>query len=858
MNHRSGERARFRIAATGEWLRALLQDLRYAPISLRRTPSITFAVVATLALAIGPTTAILSVGNWLILRPVPEAVSPDELGVIWFGEWPDAGGMRVRQMSDLDVADIRRTSRTLSGIAGWEEGSVSVALEGSSPRRTGSAHVDVGFFPLLGVRPVAGRDFTVDDNRPPFGSPVVILSARLAEELYGESTLALDRFLTVNGRRMRVVGVMPRGFKGPRPFSRVDVWFPAWTYYHLHHFPETTMEIRSERGLDGTFYTFVIRLRPGVTFDAVQAEVDVLLRSLERRSSDDDDSGLGAVEARVYPGLGPLELERDRYTTLVANLVIVAGLLLLLGSANVTNLLISRGINRQQDRAVRIALGATRVRLAQMVLVESLLLAALGAALGVGLAVGLKQLIQVLLLSQTVIPGGQFDVPLDARVLTATLAIALACGVVAGLVPALLSTRETAGGLVRGNFRVLPSGRRLRLGLAAAQLAVSLALATNAVLLVVTLFNLSAFDVGFEPENVTVHYLDLQSHGYTRESARVFDRAFLDRLSSDRAFASASLSFRHPPRPVVPAELIDPRSEELARVDIMQELVSEGYFRTLAQPVVRGRGFTRLEALMAPEVDGAPVVLGELLARRLFGDIDVIGRRVTMPASGFLPAGTFMIIGVVGDIRNVESSLVNPNQTDLVMYVPLTNGRIAAWMRPTVMVRSELPLSEVGARAQGHATAVDPSVAVESPLPLTALMERQLGDRRSLAGMLVLLGSLGYVLSAVGLHGLLAEMVSERTREFGIRVALGAGRRRIRTIVLKRAGLIAILGCAVGLGLSVAGSRLVEAQLFGVDGLEPWVYLASAAGLVGIVFIASVWSARLATLIEPVEALREG
>ena len=502
------------------------------------------------------------------------------------------------------------------------------------------------------------------------------------------------------------------------------------------------------------------------------------------------------------------------------------------------------------------------MRLGQMALIESSVLAVLGGVLGVGLAVWLKQLIQVLLLPQTaravVAPAGvEFDVPLDVRVLAATLAISLACGVVAGLAPAWLSTRPTAGRLIPGNVRVLPSRRRLRLGLVAAQLAVSLALATNAVLLVGTLVNLGAIDVGFEPQNVTVHYLDLQSHGYTREGARGYDRALLDRLSADRAFESASLSFRHPPSPVVPAELFDPRSDELTSVDVMQELVTEGYFRTLAQPVIRGRGFTRVEAMITARQDDTPVVLGESLARRLFGDINAVGQQVMMPASGSTPARTFTIVGVVGDIRSVEDPLTNPNQTDLVMYVPLSAGRILASMRPAVMVRSGLSLPEVSARVQGHATAIDPSVAVEPPLPLTAVMARQVAESRALAWMLVLLGGLGFVLSAVGLHGLLAQMVSERTREFGIRVALGAERWRIRAVILKQAAWIAILGCAFGLGLAVTGSRLVESQLFGVSRLEPWVYVASAAGLVAVVLIASAWSARLATLTEPVEALRE-
>jgi predicted permease len=834
-------------------VRALWQDIRYALVSLRRTPTFTIAVVVTLALTIGPTTAILSVGNWLLWRPAPHVVRSDQLAVVWFAEWPDSGGFRIRQLSDLIVADLRQASRTFSDIAGWEEYSASVAAEGLSPRRAESAHVDVSFFSLLGVRPVAGRDFRAEDNRPPFGSPVVMLSERLAVDLYGEPALAVDQSVTVNGRRMAVVGVMPRGFEGPRPFSRVDVWFPAWTYYHVQHFNEASMRLRAARGM-GTFYTFVIRLRPDATFDAAEAELNVLVRSLARQDSDDNEA-LRAVEARVYPGLGPHELQRDRYSTLVRTLLIVGGLLLLLGSANVTNLMISRGIRRQHDRAIRLALGATRARLGQMVLIESSVLAGLGAVLGVGLAVWLKQLIQVLLLPPTASVGGEFDVPLDVRVLAATLAISLACGVAAGLVPAWLATRPTAGGLVRSNVRVLPSGRRLRLGLAAAQLAVSLALATNAVLLVGTLYNLAAIHVGFNPQDLTVHFVDLQSHGYTPERATVFDRELLDRLSADQAFESASLSFRPPPRPVVPAELFDPRSDEQARVNVMQEYVTDGYFRTLAQPLIRGREFTRTEAMTTSRQGDSPVVLGESLARRLFGDLNAVGRQVTVPASQSWPEQTFAIVGVVGDIRSADSVLAN--QTDLVMYVPFSSGRILVSIRPAVMVRSGLPLREVGERVLAHASAIDPSLAVQPPVPLTAVVAGPLSERRALAWVLALLGGLGFVLSAVGVHGVLAQMVSERTREFGIRMAVGAERRRILAIVLKQAAWIAILGCASGLGLAVAGSRLVESQLFGVSRFQPSVYVASAVGLVAVVLIASAWTARVATLVEPVEALRE-
>ena len=835
-----------------QWAEQLWKDVRYALSSLARTPAFAGMVIATLALTIGPTTAIISVANWLIWRPPPGVVEPDRLAVVWFGAWQDTGSVSPRRVSNPNLTDLRAASRTMVDIAGWQEGDVSLAAGGTSPRRVGSAHADVRFLPLLGVRPVAGRSFTVEDDQPPFGSPVVMVSDSLARGLYVSPERAVGQAVTLNGRRVTIVGVLPPGFAGARPDSRVDVWTPSLTYYHLRHFSESVMQERDTRARSGAFYMFVARLVPGATAEALQAELDVLVPGLAEAYPRENEA-FTAARARVFPQLGLQELQRDDFHALVRNLLIVGGVLLLLGCANVTNLLIVRGIRRQHERAVRVALGATRRRLAQLQLVESCVLALAGAALGVGLAVWLKQLIQVLLLPGFQAAGLELTVPMDQRVLIITTTVALACGLAAGLAPAWIGSSGQIGlDLSRGaGVRASRGGQRIRGGLAAAQLTLSLALVVNAVLLVATMRNLTGVDAGFDPVGVSVHSTALDDHGYTPDQAMVYNRTLLERLSSEPSLQAVTLSLGFPPSRGFRTRVRDARTGN-GMLDVTQEFVTSDYFRTTGQIVLSGRTFTP-EETMRSEVGGGVVMLSDSLARRLFGDAAPIGERVTVPGTAMSAEQGLLVVGVVADVRGAGSVLAG--RPDLALYSPFASGGSLVATRPTVLVRSALLLRDVSAVVQAHASAIDPSLPIAAH-PLTTLVGRELAGRRAFAWVLSLLGGLGFVVAGVGLYGLLSQSVSERTRELGIRMALGADRASVIGLVLRQAVWIAVFGSAAGLSLAAFGSRLVETQLFGVTRLEPWVYGASATGLTAVVLAASLWPARTATRIQPAQALR--
>ncbi len=831
------------------WLTALWQDVRFALRALGRTPGFALTVVAVLALTIGPTTAILSIGNWLFWRSPPGVVEPNRLAVVLFGEWRGTTSLSPRSLSEPNAEDLLKSSRTLAGLAGWQETNVSLAADGVPPRQVSITHSTATYFDLLGVRPAVGRPFAPEEDRPPFGSPVALIGDRLARGVFGGSEASLGRSILINGRPLSIIGVMPPGFVGASPFSEVDVWIPSATYFHVRHFSEETMRGRFGRAY-GAFYTFIARLVPGASPEALQAELDVLVPALAQQYPEDNTDFVKA-RARVFPGLGPNEMQRAQYRNLVSNLLMVGGVLLLLGCANVANLLLSRGVRRQHELAVRLALGASRRRLVQQLLTESCLLALVGAAIGVGLALGLKQVIATLLLPGVAGSGLELDVPLDTRVLLATLGVSVTCGLLAGLLPAWMgSSRRVGAAISRHGMRTTTARSWVRSGLAVAQLALSLALVTNATLLVVTLRNVGATDIGFDPRSVSIHFLDLGSHGYSTDRAMAFNRDLVSRLAADPAFRGASLSTGIPPSCGFGTRVLDPAGDGKQTIDICENYVTDDYFRAVGQTVLLGRTFTPAETVTAAPAAGAPIVVSESLARRLFGDQTALGRRIAFAPIRSEPAHERLVVGVVRDVR---SPLREP---ELLAYTPFVIGTSYAARRPTVMVRSDRPLRDAGDRVKAHVAAIDPSLAIAPPRLLTDFLARQIANRRAFAWVLTLLGGLGFVLAAVGLYGLLAQIVTERAREFGIRMAIGADRRHVIGLVVRLAAWIAVIGGTAGLALAAFGSRLVETQLVGVGRFDPALYAVSVGLLGAVILAACLIPAARAARVDPVDVLR--
>ncbi len=831
----------------GRWLQARWQDIRHSARSLRRSPAFTATVIATLGLTVGPTTAMLSIGNWLLWRPTPGVVQPDRLAVVWVGQWKSPGSFSpTGGLSYLNLDDLRRTSKTLTAITGVQEGRVNLAAGNVSPAVAGAGWVTADFFEVLGVRVAAGRSFRPEDDQLPAGAPVAIISDGLARRAFGGAAGAVDRRLMLNGRPLTIVGVLPPAFAGTEPFSRADVWYPGATYAYVNHFGGAP---RWTTRADGLFYSFIVRLGSDASFAMAQAELDVLVRGLAA-SHPTENRELASVRARLFEGLGPPVMQRERYARLVRVLLAVGGALLLLGCANVANLLILRSVSRRREHAMRLALGASPGRLLLLHLTEAVLLAAGGAALGVALAVWLKQFVATLLLPNLA-AGPGFTVPLDTRVLAMALGVSIACGLAAGVVPALPGARtRSANALGDAGGRLVTSTRRMRAGLAVAQLALSLALVTGALMLVATLRNLNAIDLGFEPDGVTAHGLDPRGHGYVADRAAVYDRTMVERLLGAPGFESHSISALAPFGSGRTMRLPDPAGGETNRIEVYTNAVSAAYFDVLAMPIIQGRAFTDTEALTQAGASAAAIV-SQKLARRLFGDRDPIGQHVVIPATAARPAHELTVVGVAPDVHWHRVT----SEPELFLYLPFSSPDFGV-RSATLLVKSPLPMGEVAQRVEATAKDLDPTLPISYSTALRTSIDRALSDRRVFAWVFSMLGWLAFALAAVGLYGLLAQSVAERTREFGIRMAVGSGRAHIFMLVIRQAVWIGGLGTALGIGLAFLGSRLVQSQLYGLTRLDPGVYLLAAASLAAVVLLAGLWPARTATRIEPVEALR--
>jgi putative ABC transport system permease protein len=830
----------------GRWFAARWLDLRHSIRSLRRTPAFTATVVVTMALTIGPTTAMLSIGNWLVWRPVPAVSDANRLGVVYFGRWNEDGrGVSPNRVSPQNIADLLAASRTIEALAGTQESLEGITIGGQLAENMGAAHADANLFATLGIRPSAGRFFNADEDVLPYGALVAVVSDGLARRVFGSPEGAIGQTLLLNGRRLSIVGVAPEGFRGITPFSIVDVWYPGAAYRFLHHFQKIPPATRR----DGTFYSFVVRLRPGATADNAQAELNVLAPGLAERYPT-ENAQFKTIRARLFPGMGPSALTRDTYRTMVQRLLLIGAVLVALGCANVANLLIFRGVRREREHALRMALGAGRARLLQLQLTESCLLTIAGAALGVALASALTKLILTLVLPGAYAAGIDLTVPIDARVLAATLAVSIACGIAAGLIPAWMSVGQSmVRGLAQAAARGTPRGRRLRTGFAVVQLALSLALLVGALLMTTTVRRLAAIDPGFDVDGVSLHSMDLASQGYTLPRALQYLRD-LDAALSSTPGLTAAFSYTYPFGSTFGQRIQAPGTASVDPIEVKTNGISANYFAALGIPIVKGRSFTAEETMTEGDRN-AVVVVSRSLARRLFGDSDPLGRTVTEASSG-RDSRPLVIVGVAEDV----SAELASRGAELTVYQPIARSSLFA-VRPVVLVKSALTARAASEAVRAIAARIDPTVPVAGNRALrTQTIDRQLSGQRVFAWVLSLLGGFGFVLAAVGLYGLLAQAVTERTREFGIRLAMGATPRQIYSLVLRYAALVAGIGGVVGVAAAVAGSRLIESQLWGVTTSDPSIYALAALALAAVVFVAAAWPARLATQIEPVEALK--
>ena len=826
----------------GGLMSGLIHDIRYAVRGIRTSKAVTALAVLMLAVGIGATTAIFSVANWLVLRQVAGVSDPDRLADVRFGTESERG-FSPRSVSYPNYRDLVAGTPALAGLAGYSTSAVHASTDGRRARRVMGESVTANYFDVLGVRSSVGRFFRQEDDV--IGAPpTVVIGDRLWATFFDRSTDVLGKTLRLNGIDFTVIGVAPEEFRGTLQAIETDVWFPGTIYPRVRHLPPDNAYGSRDRG---AFYEFVARLGEGATFEQVQDQLHAAALGLAEAYPEVNEK-FSEPTAHVYPGLGARVLGNERVRDTLLLLSGVVAMVLLIACANVANLLLFRGVRRRGENAVRRALGATGGRVVRGHLIESIILALLGGVAGVAFAVALMQMFE----GTTLI--GVFraleDVKLDARVLAFTVAVAVASGVIFGTLPAISAARADFATALKDSTGIETGKSPLfRRALMVLQLGGSVTLLVGALLFVTTLRNVNDVDLGFDPTGVTAFAVNPMGQGYSPAEMQSYYSELLRRVSDVPEVQSQSMSYLTPFMWSYQLRLFPTGADpEETSVITKMNSVTPGYFETLGIEVVRGRTFRESETF-SDRVDH-PVVLSEMLTRRLFGEVDALGRYVSITRGQRVPSD-HLVVGVARDTRwNDLRGELGP-----MLYRPL-GGSIIRAGDAVLLVRSAEPRAAVSTVVADIASGLDSSLPLYNEEGMAERVAQHVSEEALFAKTIGLLAILAVCLAAVGLYGLVAFGVAERTREFGIRLALGAEGGRIVRLVLRQSGVLAALGVALGLGGAVALTRFVESRLFGISALNPTVYVSAAAALGAVALFATYWPARTATRVDPVVALR--
>ncbi len=801
------------------WLESAAQDLRYAARLLAHDLGFTAAAVAMLAVGIGANIAIFTVVNGLLLRPLPY---PHQDRLVDVHERftdidPDV------PFAFPDFLDVRARQQVFDAVALYQETSVTLAGAGE-PERVSCAQVTAGLLRVLGVTPAAGRDFR-DGEDGPAASPVAVLGYGLWQRRFGGEAV-VGRTVRIDGRPVTVVGVMPPEFDFP---GGADLWTPL--VVDPAQYPR-----------DRYSFSAVAVLKPGVDLAAARANLDTIARQLAQEHPD--------TKARVGIGARPLRDVLVAADLARAFLVLLGavGLVLLIACANLAGLMLSRGAARDQEMAVRAALGAGRGRLVHQLLVESLLVAALGAALG--LAVGTFGLDALVAAAPAAFPSW-VTFRIDATVAAFAVLLTLATAVLAGLAPALRASRpDLHAGLKETGSRTTVEGGRLRGALVAGEIALALVLLLASGLMARSVLSLLDVDPGLRTAHVVTVRVSLPATAYpTPAGRRAFFDALLPRVAAipgvtraaatsslpmTGAFSSLGVSIEGAPPPAPGREPMPVRS-----------VVTPGYFETMGIRVVAGRPFD--------ERDGRPgtpavAVVNETFARRGWPGTDPVGRRLKFGDPGD-DVPWVIVVGVANDVRQLGLGA----QVDDEIFLPYGQLPLPGM---TLVVQGAADPVPLAPSIRDAAHAMDPNLALFQVRPMADIVAGSIRRPRLFSWLFGVFGVVALVLAAVGVYGLLAYSVAQRTREIGLRLALGAGPGEVRRMVVGRGMRLAAGGLALGLAGSVPATRALGALLHGVSATDPLTFAGVTALLLAVAWLACTLPARRATRIDPMTALR--
>jgi len=805
-------------------MNGLLQDLRYALRQLRKPLGFTAVAVISLALGIGATTTIYSVVDSLLFRPLPYPNS-QRIVRVWNTFAPR--GMMEIPASEPEFLEYRQ-SDAFAHFAGFSTGAVTLT-GGGDPLRVAAAWGTSDFFQVMGTEPLLGRVFTPDEFQTGRGQ-VAVLSFGLWQNRFGSNREIIGKTVLLNGQSYSVVGIMPRNFSFPS--NEVDVWQP------LPIVPAST-------NLGNHYLNLVGDLKPQVTRQQAASEMATLLARLQGRFPSYYSGAVG-----IGVSLVPL---RDQMVGNSRRIVLVlmagVGFMLLIACTNVASLLLARGEDRWRELATRAALGATRMRILNQVLIENLLLFVMGGTIGLGLAFAALKFIS----------GGDYldvaqlgGVRLDLRVLAFTATASLATGLFFGLFPALKASRANVSDALKSSGREMMGSRhqtRARSLLVMTEIAFSLVLLAGAGLMTGSLVKLLNVSLGFNPQNVVTMRLSLPETRYSLRQAETLFRQLQERVRNLPGVHAVAIANQLPMSDVTANASFNvegrPANADINVADT--QLISPDYFRVMGISFLHGRSFTDNDANLPP----ASVIVNQTLARKVWPGVDPIGKRIRLRAD----APWLSVVGVVADIKNHGSNVATKPE----MYFLHTDQPFGIWAdlrSMTLVVRTAVEPQQIVGAVRSQLRDLDPELPVFKIATLEQVVSSSVSQTRFPTIALSIFAGIALFLSAIGVYGVLAYTVAQSRHDIGVRLALGASRRQILRFFLGQGVRWAAFGGSAGIAAALILVRFMRSMLFEVNAYDPEIFFAVAAVLSLVVLIAGMIPALRATKVDPMMALR--
>jgi predicted permease len=812
---------------------ALLQDARYILRQIRRSPGFALTVILTLALGIGASTVVFSIVDAVLLKPLPFP-HPDRLVEVQSLEGMSSGAARVNETSYPNFFDWRQLSKSFQSIAAYKSSGFTLSGHGDTPAtRISGIMVTSDFFSTVGVMPELGRAFRRDEEQP--GNRSVIIGSDLAQQEFGGSRNVLGKTIRLDDENYTVIGVMPRGFLFPVDVPDAQLWV---TTAHDAEGPNASSTQRGYNQLD-----VVARLRDGVTLQQAQAELNTVQQGLALRYPDDDRdmtsvSLTGEMESVVGDVRQPLRI-----------LFAAVGVLLLIACANAAGLFLTRSSNRIAELSIRAALGASRRVLARHLLIEALSLALCGGLCGAGLAALVLQQAPRFLPANLVRTQA---IAVNGGVLGFALLAALITGLVFGLMPAwrlshvdpMLAMNEGRRGTTGSRTQ-----HSLHGALVIGQTALSLVLLVGAGLLMRSFDRIMKVDAGFEPQHMLNFRVAAPEKRYSNEQRVALFNRILDRLRAIPGVQSATAAF---PLPLTGGDIhisfsidgqpVEHGNEPSARLS----LVAPNFFETMRIALKHGRFFRAEEQNMY----GQPVVIvNGAFAKKFFGDADAVGRRMTSGVGVGDESPSREIVGVVADVK--RGNLMEADQPEY--YIPIEQGPLAP---PAIALRVAGNPASYESAVRAAVAEIDRGLPVYRFHPYTDDLARTTAQQRFQTVLIGAFAAIAMILAAIGLYALLSYMVVLRTPELGLRIALGAQRSNVLTLILRRGMILSALGLAMGLVVATALTRFLAGMLFGIKPLDLFTFASVSLVLLLAALIASLLPAWRAYRLDPIETLR--